>query len=75
MRLKLNLNGFLEEVGDQNAIPYLLKMYLRDIEKLPIIIDPKNPGLEEITTKSGVLSYEYQVTDEGFFVELNYKPE
>lgn len=41
MRLKINLDGFLEDVQDLDAIPYLLKMYLREVLDLDIHIDPK----------------------------------
>lgn len=74
MRLKINLSGFLEEVGDNSALPYLLKLYLKDIEKLPIIIDPKNPGVEEITTATGELSYDYHLSEDEFYISLDYKP-
>ncbi|ENO4310182.1 hypothetical protein ACBG61_005431, partial [Escherichia coli] len=43
MRLTINLSGFLEEIPEVEAIPYLLKMYLREVLALDIDIDPENP--------------------------------
>ncbi|AAU29251.1 hypothetical protein [Escherichia phage CLB_P2] len=74
MELKINLVGLLEEVdGEYSAIPYVLKMYLKDIAKLPIVIDPKHPDSVEIKAEKGTLTYNYHVTDEDFYIKLNYK--
>lgn len=74
MRLTINLAGFLEEVGDLTALPYLLKMYLRDVEKLPINIDPKNPGEVQITSDENEIEYRYHVTDDNFYLTLEMTP-
>ena len=74
MRLKVNLEGFLEEVQDQDAIPYLLKMYLRDILDLDIHIDPKNPHDTDITSETALIKHQYNVSDDGFSVIIDYTP-
>lgn len=74
MRLKINLEGFLEEVQDQDAIPYLLKMYLRDILDLDIHIDPKNPHDTDITSETALINHQYNVSDDGFSVVIDYTP-
>lgn len=76
MRLKINLSGILDEVeGNYEIIPYLLKMYLKDIENLPIVIDPKNIAEQDIDVETGRLSYRYHLTDDLFYVDVEYKPE
>lgn len=76
MELKLSLTGILDEVhGNYSAIPYFLKLYLKEIEKLPIEIDPLNPGAIDIKTASGLLKYNYHVTDHDFYVHVNYTPD
>ena len=74
MRLKINLEGFLEEVQDQDAIPYLLKMYLREILDLDIHIDPKNPNDTDITSETALINHQYNVSDDGFSVVIDYTP-
>ncbi|BAQ22715.1 hypothetical protein AU156_gp065 [Edwardsiella phage PEi20] len=74
MRLTINLAGFLEEVGDITAVPYLLKMYLRDVEKLPIKIDPMNPGEVHLTSDDNDIEYRYHVTDDNFYITLELTP-
>lgn len=74
MRLKINLEGFLNEQEDNSAVPYLLKMYLRDVEKLPINIDPNNPGDCNITSDEGEIEYKYHVDDNNFYFTLEYIP-
>lgn len=73
MRLTLNLSGLLEDVKDVRTIPYILKMYLKDIEGLPMIIDPKVP-FSELATESGELQYQYNVTDKDFSITIDYTP-
>lgn len=74
MRMIINLNGLIDEVGELDAIPYLLKMYLRDVEKLPIDIDPKNPGDSEITSSYAEIKCQYNVTEQDFSVTIEYEP-
>ncbi|AHY25029.1 hypothetical protein AVV36_gp067 [Pectobacterium bacteriophage PM2] len=75
MRLQIDLSGFLDEIGrDLNTLPYLLKMYLRDVEKLPIDIDPLNPGEVHLTSKNNIVDYNYHVTDDNFFITINMTP-
>lgn len=73
-RMTINLNGLIDEVGDLDAIPYLLKMYLRDVEKLPIDIDPKNPGSSELTSAFAMVNCQYNVTEQDFSVDIEYEP-
>lgn len=76
MRLKINLSGILDEVeGDYTVIPYLLKMYLKDIENLPIVIDPNKVAEQDIDVETGKISYQYHLTDELFYVDVDYHPE
>lgn len=74
MRLQINLAGFIDEISDVSAVPYLLKMYLRDVEKLPISIDPTNPGKVEITSDGNEVEYTYHVTDELFYLDIELSP-
>lgn len=75
MRLKINLTGFLDEIGgDVSGLPYLLKMYLRDVEKLPINIDPNNPGDTTLTSDFNEIEYRYHVTDDNFYLTLEMTP-
>lgn len=74
MRLKINLTGFLDEIGDVSAVPYLLKMYLREVEKLPINIDPLNPGDTTLTSDNNEIEYRYHVTDDNFYLTLEMTP-
>lgn len=74
MRMTINLNGLIDEIGDLDAVPYLLKLYLRDVEKLPIDIDPKNPGDTEITSSFAEINYRYNVTEKDFSVDIEYLP-
>lgn len=74
MRLKINLTGFLDEISDISAVPYLLKMYLREVEKLPINIDPKNPGEVKITSDEHDIDYRYYVSDDEFYLTLDLFP-
>lgn len=74
MRMKINLDGFLDEVDDMASIPYLLKLYLLDIEKMPIHIDPRNPKDTSITSEFGDIDYEYIVNDTEFSILIDFKP-
>lgn len=74
MRMTINLNGLIDEIGDLDAVPYLLKLYLRDVEKLPIDIDPKNPGDTEITSSFAEIKYRYNITEKDFSVDIEYLP-
>lgn len=74
MRLQINLAGFIDEVGDLSAVPYLLKMYLRDVENLPIDIDPRNPGKVELTSEENEIDYRYHVTDDLFYLDIELTP-
>ncbi|AJD81888.1 a-gt.5 hypothetical protein [Yersinia phage phiR1-RT] len=74
MSLKINLAGFLDEIDDVSSIPYLLKLYLLDVIKIPIKIDPLNPGDETITSDFGIVEYQYNVTDTEFSVSIDFKP-
>lgn len=74
MRLQINLSGFLEEVPEDTALPYLLKMYLREVENLDINIDPLNPHDTEIRSNTADVKYQYHLTDDDFYITLDYKP-
>lgn len=74
MRLKINLDGFLDEIDDVSSIPYLLKMYLLDVSKIPVKIDPLNPGDTTITSDFGEVDYQYNVTDTEFSVSIDFIP-
>lgn len=75
MRLQINLTGFLDEIGDDvSALPYLLKMYLRDVENLPISIDPKNPGRVELTSDNNEVEYSYHLIDDLFYLDIELTP-
>lgn len=74
MRMTINLNGLINDVSEIDAIPYLLKLYLRDVEKLPIDIDPKNPGNVDITSSYADINYQYNVSEHDFSVTIEYIP-
>ncbi len=74
MRMTINLNGLIDEIGDLDAVPYVLKLYLRDVAKLPIDIDPKNPGDTEITSSFAEIKHSYNVTEDDFSVDIEYLP-
>lgn len=73
MRLQINLAGFLDSV-DVTAIPYMLKMYLREVENLPIDIDPLNPGIVELTSENNKVEYAYHVIDDKFYLDIELTP-
>lgn len=75
MRLKINLSGFLEEVPDAHAIPYLLKMYMREVLEMDIHIDPKDPHDTEFKCDGKDLNYNYHISDDDFYITLEYFPE
>jgi hypothetical protein len=70
MRLKINLSGFLEEVPEIEAIPYLLKMYLREVLELDIHIDPTDPHDTSFVCDGKDMKYEYHLTDDDFYITL-----
>lgn len=70
MRLTINLSGFLEEVPEVEAIPYLLKMYLREVLSLDIDIDPENPYDTSFKLAGKDLNYQYHLTDDDFYFTL-----
>ena len=70
MRLTINLSGFLEEIPEVEAIPYLLKMYLREVLALDIDIDPENPYDTAFKSKGVELNYRYHLTDDDFYFIL-----
>lgn len=72
MRLKINLAGLLEDVQDLDAIPYLLKMYLREVLELDINIDPKNPRCAEFVSDTADISHRYNLSDTEFNFEFEY---
>lgn len=70
MRLTINLSGFLEEVPEVEAIPYLLKMYLREVLDIPIDLDPENPYDTAFKSDGIELDYRYHLTDDDFYFTL-----
>lgn len=73
MRMKLNLDGLLEEANsEENAIPYLLKMYLRDKVGIPVIINPLDPYEPSIEVSEGEIKYEFDINPDHFSVDIEY---
>lgn len=70
MRLTINLSGFLEEIPEVEAIPYLLKMYLREVLALDIDIDLENPYDTAFKSNGVELNYRYHLTDDDFYFIL-----
>lgn len=75
MELKIDLTGLLDEIdGDLSAIPYLLKLHLREIENLPIDIDPSNVRNVEFTSETNEVEYRYHVDDDRFYFSIELTP-
>lgn len=72
MRLTINLSGFLEEVPDCDAIPYLLKMYMREVLELDIDIDPKNPHDADFTSDYADITHQYNLGENDFSITIDY---
>lgn len=70
MRLTINLSGILEEVPEADAIPYILKMYLREVLALDIDIDPENPYDTTFKSNGKDLNYQYHLNDDDFYFIL-----
>lgn len=73
MRLTINLAGFLDEVPDYDAIPYLLKMYMREVLELDINIDPTNPHDAEFTSEYADITHQYNLGESDFSITIDYK--
>ena len=74
MRLQINLAGLIDNIDDVSAVPYLLKMYLREVEKLPIDINPLNPGIVELTSENNYIKYSYHLIDDLFYLDIELTP-
>lgn len=74
MRLTINLSGFLEEVPELEAIPYLLKMYMKEVLELDIHIDPKDPHSTEFESESALIKHEYNLSENDFSITIDYQP-
>lgn len=72
MRKTINLSPIIDEIGDIDAVHYILKLYLRDVEKLPIKIDPLNPGSSDLSSDYAKIDYHYNVSEDEFSITLDY---
>lgn len=73
MRMTINLAGFLEEVPDFDAIPYLLKMYMREVLELDIHIDPKDPHDSDFESESALITHCYNLSERDFSITIDYQ--
>lgn len=64
----------LEEVPELDAIPYLLKMFMRDVLEMDIYIDPTDPHDTSFVIDGKELQHEYHLNDDEFYITLEYVP-
>ncbi|AEO97041.1 hypothetical protein CPTAKMNP4_058 [Salmonella phage vB_SenM-AKM_NP4] len=74
MRLKIDLAGMLEDIPELEAIPYILKMYLREVLEMDIHIDPTNPHDITFIVDGKEVPHQYVVSPDGFYFSLDYFP-
>ncbi|QPI13786.1 hypothetical protein MYO4S_00030 [Serratia phage 4S] len=73
MRTTINLSGLLEELdNDFDAVPYVLKLHLKEVHGIPLIIDPLNPGDPTFEVSEGEFKHEYLVDGTSFSVTVEY---
>lgn len=71
MKKKINFTSLLEETVECDALIYIIKLYLKEKEGLPIVIDPINPS-EIIEVDKGNIDYKF-IIDVNFSLEYEYK--
>lgn len=71
MKKKINFTPLLEETVECDALIYIIKLYLKEKEGLPIVIDPINPS-EIIEVDKGKIDYKF-IIDVNFSLEYEYK--
>lgn len=72
MKKIINFSPLLEETTDPNALTYLIKLFLKEKEGLPIVINPNNIVEECIEVEYGKFSYAF-ILDENFKLEYEYE--
>lgn len=76
MRMTINLSGLLEEIDQEiSAIPYLIKLYLKEKVGIPILIDPLNPFDTSFEVIGGTFTHEYLVDETEFSITVEYEPQ
>lgn len=74
MNKRIDLTPLLDETGEADALTYLIKLYLKEHEGLPIKIDPMHIAGEMIEVEYGYLEYKF-ILDKSFELEYEYKHE
>lgn len=72
MNNKIDFTPLLDETGEADALTYLIKLYLKEKEGLPIKIDPLHPVEEIIEVEYGSLEYRF-ILSNSFEFEYEYK--
>lgn len=72
LKKKLNLTPLIEEYNDINAIPYLIKLFLKEQYNIPVIIDPINVYDEDISVEQGVFNHSYTIEDFNLYLEFEW---
>lgn len=73
LKQKLNLTPMIEEYNDINALPYLIKLLLKEKYNIPVLIDPTNVYDETISVEQGEFSYFYTIEDFNIYFDFEWK--
>lgn len=72
LKKKLNLTPMIEEYEDIDALPYLIKLFLKDKYNIPVIIDPINVYDEGIYVEYGEFKHSYTIMDFDLYLEFEW---
>ena len=75
MEHQFDITDFLDKIEeDFTALPYFIKLYLRDIKGLPIDIDPLNARNLEFTSPDNNVDYRYHVDNANLYFTIELTP-
>lgn len=68
---KIDFTPLLNDIGEADALTYLIKLYLKEVEGIPVKINPLHPEEEIIEVENGILEYRFILGDK-FEFEYEY---
>ncbi|AEN93787.1 hypothetical protein [Escherichia phage vB_EcoM-E33] len=74
MEHQINITPLLDGMEDFEALPYFIKLILRDVKGLPIDIDPLNVRNIEFTSPDNNVDYRYHVENANFYFTIELTP-